>query len=198
MAPDDGSGHPAVELVFCLFFWSQLLIQMKLQSLCDMATVPRTPPLGVANVPLCWNPFLAIVCVFPVHCWAGGSQVLGSRDSACSHPSVVCRRAYFLFKPDDNNTGKHCFCLAIMEMCWNVLTKACFIINPVCVRVWMVVKGCHALNLYFFLSAYKDVICWSLLTSPLSENSVVLWLVLTGPTQTGNDVHLSITGYFTL
>lgn len=58
-----------------------------------MATVPRTPPLGVAEVPLCWNPFLAIVCVFPVRGWAGGSQVLGSCDSACSPPSVVSQRA---------------------------------------------------------------------------------------------------------
>lgn len=55
---------------------------MKLRSLCDMATVPRTPPLGVAEVPLCRNPFLAIVCVFPVRGLAGGSQVLGSCDSA--------------------------------------------------------------------------------------------------------------------
>lgn len=61
MAPDDGSLHPAVELMCCLFVLISVPFQMKLQSLCDMATVPRTPPLGVAEVPLCWNPFLAIV-----------------------------------------------------------------------------------------------------------------------------------------
>lgn len=85
---------------------------MKLQSLCDMATVPGIPPVGLAEVPLCWIPFLAIVCVFPMCGWSGGSQVLGSRDSACSPPSVVSQRAYFLFKPEqDNNTAndKHRF-----------------------------------------------------------------------------------------
>lgn len=33
-------------------------------------------------------------------------------------------------------------------MCWKVLTlKLCFVINPVCGYVWMVVKLCHAPNL---------------------------------------------------
>lgn len=47
----------------CLFILISVPIQMKLQSLCDMATVPRTSPLGVAEVPLCCHPFLAFVCI---------------------------------------------------------------------------------------------------------------------------------------
>lgn len=64
-------------------------------SLRDVATVSQTPPLGAAEVLLCWIPLLPLYVfpVLPVHVGAGGSQVLGSHDSACS-PSLISQRLH--------------------------------------------------------------------------------------------------------
>lgn len=59
----------------CLFK-SWLLNPMKLQSLCDMATVSWTPPLGAAEVLLCSIPFFSRCTCAPSPWWGrgGGSQ----------------------------------------------------------------------------------------------------------------------------
>lgn len=89
MTPDDDSLHPTIKApVLPHGFDLSSLFTLKLQALFDTVTVPRKPPWGVAEVPLCWNLFLAIVCVFPVCNWSSRSQVLGSCDSACSPPSL--------------------------------------------------------------------------------------------------------------
>lgn len=89
MTPDDDSLHPTIKApVLPRGFDLSSLFTLKLQALFDTVTVPRKPPWGVAEVPLCWNLFFAIVCVFPVCNWSSRSQVLGSCDSACSPPSL--------------------------------------------------------------------------------------------------------------
>ena len=129
-------------------FWSQLPIQMKLQSLCDMATVPPTRPLGVAEVPLCWNSLFSH-CVCIPSAWLGRRfpgfgflwlSILSSLSRLSkSLLSFQTKRTIIL------ETISIAFCLSITQMCWKVLTlELYFMINPVCVCVWVVVKLCHA------------------------------------------------------
>lgn len=89
-------------------FWSRLPNQMKLQSLCDMATVPRKPPLGTAEVHLCLDPFFSHCTCAPNAWWVGAFPGFGflwlSMPSSHSHLSDSL---IYLFLPkEDNNTGK--------------------------------------------------------------------------------------------
>lgn len=67
-------------------------------------------------------------------------------------------------------------------MCWKVLTlKLYFVINPVCVGAWVVVRLCHAPDCSLCLCACKDAMCLSMLTSQGCRSSLMLLLVLTKP-----------------
>lgn len=81
---------------------------MKLQSLCDTATVPRTPPVGLAGVLHCWESLCRLCVRIPS---AGPGQGVPRFWVPVTQrallPLVISQRAQFLFKPmEDNVAGR--------------------------------------------------------------------------------------------
>lgn len=93
-APDDVPFHPAVTLMWCL-----IVLIVSASHSDEIAVImwhgysTSKASFGSCRSSPLLESVLAIVCAFPVRGWAGGSQVLGSCDSAWSPPSVVSQRA---------------------------------------------------------------------------------------------------------
>lgn len=81
---------------------------MKLQSLCDTATVPPTPPVGLAGVLFCWESLCRLCVRIPsARPGQGVPRFWVPVTQRALLPPVISQRGQFLFKPArDNVTGR--------------------------------------------------------------------------------------------
>lgn len=129
-APSSCSAH-----VVPFLFWSQLPIQLKLQSLCDMTTAPQTPPLGVEEVlPLLEFPFSFCVRVPPSVAVRSVPRFWVPVTQQALLPRPSLKWLSFFSNPSRTiilENDKHRFPLSVTQMCWNVPARElCFVINP--------------------------------------------------------------------